>query len=71
MLQTAVINGVSFDPFPFSDDGIIAPKVDICGRDIIEVHEVRLNASRVTMAHQERATLGHHYFKDLDLKLPP
>jgi hypothetical protein len=42
MLQTAVINGVSFDPFPFSDDGIIAPKVDICGRDIIEVHVVML-----------------------------
>ena len=36
MLQTSVLDGLSFDPFPFQQDGLAAPEVDIGGREVIQ-----------------------------------
>ena len=36
MLQTPVLDGLSFDPFPFEQDGLAAPEVDIGGREVIQ-----------------------------------
>ena len=36
MLQTPVLDGLSFDPFPFQQDGLAAPEVDIGGREVIQ-----------------------------------
>ena len=36
MLQAPVLDGLSFDPFPFQQDGLAAPEVDIGGREVIQ-----------------------------------
>ena len=36
MLQTPVLDGLSFDPFPFQQDGVAAPEVDSGGRAVIQ-----------------------------------
>ena len=36
MLQAPVFDGLSFDPFPFQQDGVAAPEVDIGGREVIQ-----------------------------------
>ena len=34
VLQAPVLDGLSFDPFPFQQDGLAAPEVDIGGREV-------------------------------------
>ena len=36
VVQAALSNGVSFDPFAFEQDGLAASEVDIGGREIVE-----------------------------------
>ena len=36
MLQAPVLDDLSFDPFPFQQDGLAAPEVDIGGREVIQ-----------------------------------
>ena len=36
MLQPPVLDGLSFDPFPFQQDDLAAPEVDIGGREVIQ-----------------------------------
>ena len=36
MLQAPVLDGLSFDPFPFQQDGVAAPEVDIGGREVVQ-----------------------------------
>ena len=36
MLQAPVLDSLSFDPFPFQQDGLAAPEVDIGGREVIQ-----------------------------------
>jgi hypothetical protein len=34
MQQASVCDGLSFDPFPFDEDGLAAPEVDVGGLSI-------------------------------------
>ena len=36
MLQAPVLDGLSFDLFPFQQDGVAAPEIDIGGREVIQ-----------------------------------
>ena len=36
MLQAPVLDGLSFDPYPFQQDGLAAPEVDIGEREVIQ-----------------------------------
>ena len=36
VLQAAIVDGLSFDPFPFDEDGVAASEVDVGGGEIIE-----------------------------------
>ncbi len=42
VLQAPVLDGLSFDPFPFQKDGLSAPKLDIGGRKIIQALVIAL-----------------------------
>jgi len=42
VLQAALINGVSFDPFPFPDDCFITSEVNIGRRYVVEALMVSL-----------------------------
>lgn len=35
-MQAPVLDGLSFDPFPFQQDGLTAPEVNIGGREVVE-----------------------------------
>ena len=54
MLQTPVLDGLSFDPFPFQQDGVAAPEVDIGGREVIQA----LVVAPVVVVLDEDAELG-------------
>ena len=54
MLQTPVLKGLSFDPFPFQQDGVTAPEVDIGGREVIQA----LVVAPVVVVLDEDAELG-------------
>ena len=54
MLQTPVLDGLSFDPFPFQQDGLAAPEVDIGGREVIQA----LGVAPVVVVLDEDAELG-------------
>ena len=54
ILQTPVLDGLSFDPFPFQQDGLAAPEVDIGGREVIQALVVAL----VVVVLDEDAELG-------------
>ena len=54
MLQTLVLDGLSFDPFPFQQDGWAAPEVDIVGREGIQA----LVVAPVVVVLDEDAELG-------------
>ena len=54
MLQTPVLEGLSFDPFPFQQDGVTAPEVDIGGREVIQA----LVVAPVVVVLDEDAELG-------------
>ena len=36
MLQASVCDGLSFDPFPFGEDGLAAPDVDVRPRQVAQ-----------------------------------
>ena len=36
VLQAPVLDGFPFDPFPFQQDGLAAPEVDIGGREVAQ-----------------------------------
>ena len=42
MLQAALFDCLLFDLFPFSQNGFIAPEVDVSGRDVIQALVVEL-----------------------------
>ena len=54
MLQALVLDGLSFDPFPFQQDGLAAPEVDIGGREVIQA----LVVAPVVVVLDEGADLG-------------
>ena len=54
MLQAPVLDGLSFDPFPFQQDGLAAPGVDIGGREVIQA----LVVTPVVVVLDEDAELG-------------
>ncbi len=54
VLQAPVLDGLLFDPFPFQQDGLAAPKVDIGGREIIQALVIML----VIVVLDEGAELG-------------
>ena len=54
MLQAPVLDGLSFDPFPFQQDGLAAPEVDIGGREVIQA----LVVAPVVVVLDESAELG-------------
>ena len=54
MLQAPVFDGLSFDPFPFQQDGLAAPEVDIGGREVIQA----LVVAPVVVVLDEGAELG-------------
>ena len=58
MLQAALIDGVSFDFVPFSDDAFVATEEDIGGRDVVEA----LVVSRVVVVVDERTDVRHQSF---------
>ena len=54
MLQAPVLDGLSFDPFPFQQDGSAASEVDIGGREVIQA----LVVASVVVVLDEGAELG-------------
>ena len=54
MLRTPVLDGLSFDPFPFQQDGVAAPEVDSGGREVIQA----LVVAPVVVVLDEDAELG-------------
>ena len=54
MLQAPVFDGLSFGPFPFQQDGLAAPEVDIGGREVIQA----LVVAPVVVVLDEGAELG-------------
>ena len=42
MLQAALSDCLSFDPFPFSENGFVAPEVDVCRCDVVQALVVTL-----------------------------
>ena len=54
MLQAPVLDGLSFDPFPFKRDGLAAPEVDIGGCEVIQA----LVVAPVVVVLDEGAELG-------------
>ena len=57
MLQTPVLDGLSFDPFPFQQDGVAAPEVDSGGREVIQalvVAPVVVVLDKCTSSNQRR-----------------
>ena len=54
MLQAPVLDGLSFDSFPFQQDGLAAPEVDIGGREVIQA----LVVAPVVVVLDEGAELG-------------
>ena len=42
MLQAAVFDCLSFDPFPFSENGFVAPEEDVCWCDVVQALVVTL-----------------------------
>ena len=54
MSQASVLDGLSFDPFPFQQDGLAAPEVDIGGREVIQT----LVVAPVVVVLDEGAELG-------------
>ena len=54
MLQAPVLDGLSFDPFPFQQDGLAASEVDIDGREVIQA----LVVAPVVVVLDEGAELG-------------
>ena len=36
VLQAAIVDGLSFDPFPFDEDGVAASEVDVGGSEVVE-----------------------------------
>ena len=35
-MQASRFEGLSFDPFPFSENGFVAPEVDVCRCDVVQ-----------------------------------
>ena len=59
MLQTPVLDGLSFDPFPFQQDGLAAPEVDIGGREVIQALVVVPTENLIrTVRVTDRADVG-------------
>ena len=54
MLQAPVLDGLWFDPFPFQQDGLATPEVDIGGREVIQA----LVVAPVVVVLDEGAELG-------------
>ena len=54
VLQAPELDGFSFDPFPFQQDGWAAPEVDISGREVIQAFVV----APVVVVLDEGAELG-------------
>ena len=54
MLQAPVLDGLSFYPFPFQQDGLAAPEVDIRGREVIQA----LVVTPVAVVMDEGVELG-------------
>ena len=42
MLQAALLDRPFFDLFPFSENGFVAPEVDVCGCDVVQALVVTL-----------------------------
>ena len=53
-MSSSVHNSLSFDPFPFRQDGWAAPEVDISGREVIQAFVV----APVVVVLDEGAELG-------------
>ena len=54
MVKTSILNGLSFDPFSFKQDGLASSKVDIGGSEI----GVALMISQMIIVSDEVADLG-------------
>tara|TARA_R110000787_G_scaffold82392_1_gene178044 strand:- start:615 stop:845 length:231 start_codon:yes stop_codon:yes gene_type:complete len=54
VLQAALLDGVSFDPFALEQDGLAAPEVDVSRGEIVEV----LVVSAMVVMHDESRDLG-------------
>jgi hypothetical protein len=54
MVKTSILNGLSFDPFSFKQDGLASSKVDIGGSEISNA----LVVSQMIMVSDEVADLG-------------
>ena len=54
MLQAAIVDGVSFDPFAFCQDGRPASEVDVCRGEIVDA----LVVSAVVVVGDEGLDLG-------------
>jgi len=54
VVQAALSDSVSFDPFAFEQDGLAAPEVDVCGREIFEA----LVVSTMVIVLDESRDLG-------------
>lgn len=42
MLQASLLDCPFLDPFPFSENGVVASEVDVCGRDVVQALVVTL-----------------------------
>src|SRR6516164_7909919 len=40
MVKTSILNGLSFDPFSFKQDGLASSKVDIGGSEIADARDI-------------------------------
>ncbi len=58
MVQAALSDCVSFDPFAFDEDGLAAPEVDVGGREIVEA----LVVSAMVVVLDEGCDLGFEVF---------
>ena len=54
MQQASVGNGLSFDPFPFDEDGLTAPEVDVGRRQVTQA----LVVAQVIVVSDEGADLS-------------
>jgi hypothetical protein len=42
VVQAALLDGLSFDPFSFQQDGLPAPEIDIGGREVVQALVITL-----------------------------
>ena len=54
MLQTAIGDGLAFDPFAFEEDGLGPSEVDVCRSEIVEA----LVVSRMVVVRHEGRELA-------------